>query len=273
MDPGPGTDTAPLTGLAWSSASAPPPRGFSAISCTVEGAPANFGKSFAQKSGYFLCLSSLGSLENPQENVVADIQVLVDKSPLPPGFSPVCDPLDSKASVSKKKRMCVKLMPLGAADTAVFDVRLSGKTKTVPGYLRVGDMGGFAIWCKKAKAPRPVPKPRALSQDMRGLSLDPHAQPSKGGFPERTLSRLGSRASTLRRSDSIYEASNLYGISAMDGVPFTLHPRFEGKSCGPLAFSAFADLTIKSLADIEEEYNYGFVVEKTAAARLPPSVS
>nr|XP_035974742.1 multivesicular body subunit 12A isoform X4 [Halichoerus grypus] len=159
-----------------------------------------------------------------------------------------------EASVSKKKRMCVKLMPLGAADTAVFDVRLSGKTKTVPGYLRVGDMGGFAIWCKKAKAPRPVPKPRALSQDMRGLSLDPHAQPSKGGFPERTLSRLGSRASTLRRSDSIYEASNLYGISAMDGVPFTLHPRFEGKSCGPL-------------------YNYGFVVEKTAAARLPPSVS
>nr|XP_031545628.1 multivesicular body subunit 12A [Vicugna pacos] len=181
--------------------------------------------------------------------------------------------IQCEASVSKKKRMCVKLVPLGVADTAVFDVRLSGKTKTVPGYLRVGDMGGFAIWCKKAKAPRPVPKPRALSRDMRDLSLDPPGQPSKGGFPERTLSRLGSRASTLRRSDSIYEASNLYGMSAMDGVPFTLHPRFEGKSCGPLAFSAFADLTIKSLADIEEEYNYGFVVEKTAAARLPPSVS
>lgn len=40
--------------------------------------------------------------------------------------------------MSKKKRMCVKLVPLGAADMAVFDVRLSGKTKTVPGYLRVG---------------------------------------------------------------------------------------------------------------------------------------
>lgn len=62
-------------------------------------------------------------------------------------------------------------------------------------------------------------------------------------------------------------------IAAMDGVPFTLHPRFEGKSCGPLNLSAFGDLTIKSLADIEKEYNYGFVVEKTAAARLPPSVS
>uniref|UniRef100_A0A8C9B4J5 Multivesicular body subunit 12A n=1 Tax=Prolemur simus TaxID=1328070 RepID=A0A8C9B4J5_PROSS len=234
MEPGPGPDAAPLAGLVWSSASASPPRGFRAISCTVEGAPASFGKSFAQKSGYFLCLSPLGSLENPQENVVADIQIVMDKSPLPLGFSPVCDPLDSKASVSKKKRMCVKLVPLGAADTAVFDIRLSGKTKTVPGYLRVGDMGGFAIWCKKAKAPRPVPKPRGLSQDMRGLSLDPPSQPSKGSFPERTLSRLGSRVSTLRRNDSIYEASSLYGISAMDGVPFTLHPRFEGKSCGPL---------------------------------------
>lgn len=40
--------------------------------------------------------------------------------------------------MSKKKRMCVKLVPLGSADTAVFDIRLSGKTKTVPGYLRVG---------------------------------------------------------------------------------------------------------------------------------------
>ncbi|XP_028640622.1 multivesicular body subunit 12A isoform X3 [Grammomys surdaster] len=251
------------------------------ITCTVEGATASFGRGFAQKAGYFLCLSTLGSPENPQDNVVVDMQIVMDKGPLPSGFSTVNDPQDTKASVSKKKRMCVKLMPLGTADMVVSDVKLSGKTKTVPGYLRVGDIGGFAIWCKKSKAPRPVPKPRTLSQDIRGLSLDPPKEPSKGCHPERTLSRLGSRASTLRRNDSIYEASSLYGISAflgsfvaaMDGVPFTLHPRFEGKSGGPLNLSAFGDLTIKSLADIEKEYNYGFVVEKTAAARLPPSVS
>lgn len=41
------------------------------------------------------CVLPLPPPQNPQENVVADIQVLVDKSPLPPGFSPVCDPLDS----------------------------------------------------------------------------------------------------------------------------------------------------------------------------------
>eukprot|EP00072_Mus_musculus_P060348 XP_011240632.1 PREDICTED: multivesicular body subunit 12A isoform X2 [Mus musculus] len=58
MDPG--TDSAPLAGLVWSSASAPPPPGFSAITCTVEGGTASFGRGFAQKAGYFLCLSTLG---------------------------------------------------------------------------------------------------------------------------------------------------------------------------------------------------------------------
>lgn len=83
MDPG--TDSTPLARLVWSSASAPPPPGFSAVSrgvqglrgrarkgtkpadlcdpqitCTVEGATASFGRGFAQKAGYFLCLSTLG---------------------------------------------------------------------------------------------------------------------------------------------------------------------------------------------------------------------
>ncbi|XP_027713415.1 multivesicular body subunit 12A isoform X2 [Vombatus ursinus] len=273
MDPGPAPDGAPIVGLAWVLASAVPPRGYSAITSTVEGTPANFGKGFAQKSGYFLCLSpgetgpgSADSSETPQENVVTDIQILNEKTPLPMGFTYISEFLDTKASVSKKKRVCMKLVPLGVADTAVFDVRLSGKSKVVPGYMRVGEIGGFAVWCKKGKVskPKPLPKPRNISLGMSGLSLDK--------FSSEKPSTLSSRQGTIRRSDSIYEASSLYGISAMDGVPFILHPKFEGKDNGPTGFSTFADLTIKSLADIEEEYNYGFVVERTAAARLPPSV-
>uniref|UniRef100_A0A7N4PTL1 Multivesicular body subunit 12A n=1 Tax=Sarcophilus harrisii TaxID=9305 RepID=A0A7N4PTL1_SARHA len=262
MDLGPAPDGAPIAGLGWALASAVPPRGYSAITSTVEGTPANFGKGFAQKSGYFLCLSP-----TLQENVVTDIQILNEKTPLPMGFTYISEFLDAKASVSKKKRVCMKLVPLGVADTAVFDVRLSGKSKVVPGYIRVGEIGGFAVWCKKGKVskPKPLPKPRSISLEMRGLSLDKSSD-SQGS------STLSSRQGTIRRSDSIYEASSLYGISAMDGVPFTLHPKFEGRDNGPTGFSSFADLTIKSLADIEEEYNYGFVVERTAAARLPPSV-
>ncbi|XP_052608500.1 multivesicular body subunit 12A isoform X1 [Peromyscus californicus insignis] len=275
-----GADAEPLAGLVWSSVLAPPPPGFSAITCTVEGATASFGRSFAQKAGYFLCLSPLGSLRSAQDNVVVDMQIVMDKGPLPSGFSAVNDPLDTSSCTAGTPGTG---FPCSLHSSAPLPHPCRTQLPTSPWCLvlkvslvapqRVRDMGGFAIWCKKSKAPRPVPKPRTVSQDMQGLSLDPPRQPSKGSHPERTLSRLGSRASTLRRNDSIYEASSLYGISAMDGVPFTLHPRFEGKSCGPLNFSAFGDLTIKSLADIEKEYNYGFVVEKTAAARLPPSVS
>ncbi|XP_020851017.1 multivesicular body subunit 12A isoform X1 [Phascolarctos cinereus] len=275
MDPGPAPDGVPIVGLAWALASAVPPRGYSAITSTVEGTPANFGKGFAQKSGYFLCLSpretgpgSGDSGETLQENVVTDIQILNEKTPLPMGFTYISEFLDTKASVSKKKRVCMKLVPLGVADTAVFDVRLSGKSRVVPGYMRVGEIGGFAVWCKKGKVskPKPLPKPRNISLGISGLSLDKSSDSSE------KPSTLSSRQGTIRRSDSIYEASSLYGISAMDGVPFILHPKFEGKDNGPMGFSTFADLTIKSLADIEEEYSYGFVVERTAAARLPPSV-
>lgn len=180
MDPG--TDSPPLAGLVWSSASVPPPPGFSAVSgvgeaqglrertregtkpadlcdpqitCTVEGATASFGRGFAQKAGYFLCLSTLGTPEvstsglslslplpcpspcpspclptsstllqlsptltaltvdlfpspltapfhlppfvpqNPQDNVVVDLQIVMDKGPLPSGFSTVNDPQDT----------------------------------------------------------------------------------------------------------------------------------------------------------------------------------
>ncbi|KAB0406672.1 hypothetical protein E2I00_018679, partial [Balaenoptera physalus] len=146
-------------------------------------------QSFGQPRGFNHCPSAIqmAALNSTLASIL--LEPSLDPFPASPLFSFPCPSLP-EASVSKKKRM---------------------------------DMGGFAIWCKKAKAPRPA------------SDLGHPASTSKGGFPERTLSRLGSRASTLRRNDSIYEASNLYGISAMDGVPFTLHPRFEGKSCGPLA--------------------------------------
>lgn len=39
---------------------------------------------------------------------MVDIQILVDKSPLPPGFSPVCDPLDSSESHFEGRGGCVE---------------------------------------------------------------------------------------------------------------------------------------------------------------------
>lgn len=269
-------DSRPLTGVAWTSNSTTCAKEYKVISNTVEGTSANFGKGFGQKSGYFLSMSSalIG------ENVVTDIQILSERSPLPAGYTYIGESLEPKTSVSKKKRICVKLLPQGASDMAVFDIKLtSSKTKqAVPQFMRVGDINGFVIWCKKDKvaAPKPLPKPRSFSLDVRGLSLE--ISDSAETQPRRSSSSVPGRPNVkpapLERSNSIYDANNIYSITAMDGVPFALHPKFENKNISSNVWSsAFIDLQIKTLSDIENEYNYGFLVERTAAARLPPNVS
>lgn len=35
----------------------------------------------------------------------------------------------SEATVSKKKRVCVRLLPVGSVDTAVLDIKLTAKSK------------------------------------------------------------------------------------------------------------------------------------------------
>uniref|UniRef100_A0A8C6IL50 Multivesicular body subunit 12A n=1 Tax=Melopsittacus undulatus TaxID=13146 RepID=A0A8C6IL50_MELUD len=241
-------DEAPLTGVAWAAAPDAAPAGWTVIGVTVEGTAANLGKGFGLKSGGYLCA--------PPGPVVTDVLVLSDRSPQPAGYTRAPEFPEPRPGGSRKKRLYVKLQPVSAADTAVVDIKLSSKSKTLPYYTRAGEMGNFAIWCKKGPVLKPVPKPRSISTGLKQLSLQ---------SPDYGIKRAASQ------HEALYDTSNIYGLSAMDGVPFTLHPKFDTRfSSGSNAL--LTDLNVKSLAEIEAEYNYAFVVEKTAAARLPPSV-
>ncbi|XP_074836441.1 multivesicular body subunit 12A isoform X2 [Carettochelys insculpta] len=267
----------PLTGVAWAASTGAAPAGWTTITTTLEGTTASFGKGFGQKSGYVLCITSAVTSEPSLGTVVADVQILSEKTPLPPGYVYIREFLEPRMTVSKKKRVCMKLVPLDSAELVVFDIMLSGKSKVVPCYMKIGEISSFAVWCKKGQLvkPKPLPKPRGISLEMKGLSLETTDLDRKNSeLPsEKSLTRPGSKHASIKREDCIYDTSNLYGISAMDGVPFTLHPKFESSiTTGTNAFSIFMDLNIKSLADIEKEYDYAFVVERTAAARLPPSI-
>ncbi|KAK9392334.1 multivesicular body subunit 12B [Crotalus adamanteus] len=72
------------------------------------------------------------------------------------------------------------------------------------------------------------------------------------------------------RPDFEYQHSNLYAISAMEGVPFMISEKFACASEGMQPVDLLG-ITIKSLAEIEKEYDYSFRTEQSAAARLPPS--
>ncbi|KAM6111673.1 multivesicular body subunit 12A [Phoenicopterus ruber ruber] len=256
----------PLTGVAWAAAPEAAPAGWTVITVTAEGAAANLGKGFGYKSGGYLCVST-GGAEAAPGPVVTDVQVLSDRSPQPAGYTRAPEFPEPRTGLARKKRVYVKLLPLDAAETAVFDIKLSAKSKALPHYMKIGEMGHFAVWCKKGpvlkSSPQPVPKPRTIGAGLKQLSLQPPAP-----APTSPVARCSIKRAS--QHEALYD-SNIYGLSAMDGVPFTLHPRFESR-LGPGSNAILADLNVKSLADIEREYNYAFVIERTAAARLPPSV-
>lgn len=108
--------------------------------------------------------------------VVTDLQVLSDRSPQPPGYTRIPEfpearkypllaggglggsgtagagprfppsracrllsfPFSTGTGFSRKKRVYMKLLPLDTAETAVFDLKLSSKSKALPHYMKIG---------------------------------------------------------------------------------------------------------------------------------------
>ncbi|XP_013856741.1 multivesicular body subunit 12A [Austrofundulus limnaeus] len=151
-------------------------------------------------------------------------------------------------------------------------------------YTYVGDINGYVLWCRKGhfSSPVPQPKPRKFSLDIRSLSLEQQTPPSlplKPSNPPPTLpaGRLSHRRHTLNVKDNVDKSadSSVHGITALDGVPFSLHPDydFQANEMSLQLNSQLNNIRIKSFKDIENEYNYAFTVEESAAKRTRPSVS
>lgn len=268
----------PITAVAWTSNSSTCPRDFSLISITEDGAAANFTRSFAMKAGYYLCYSK----ESAGGMVVSDIQLITDKESIPHGCCYIAEHLEPRANVSKKKRVCVRLVPVGSVDSAVLDIKLTAKSKMMlQHYTYVGDINGYVLWCRKGYFTSAVPqvKPRSMTLDLRGLSLDqPSAlQPLRPSNPPPRQAphsnKLSQRRHSLHKDDLDKPADcSIQGITALDGVPFSLHPKFDVEPNSTNLNSQINHIRIKSVKDIENEYNYTFAVEESAAKRIRPSL-
>ncbi|XP_029949096.1 multivesicular body subunit 12A-like isoform X1 [Salarias fasciatus] len=270
----------PITGVAWTSNTGTCPKDFSLISITEEGAAANFTRSFGMKSGYYLCYSKdlTGGM------VVSDIQIISEKDSIPHGYCYIAEHLEPKATVSKKKRLCVRIVPVGSVDTALLDIKLTAKSKMMLQYYTyVGDIHGYMLWCRKGlfTSPPPQAKPRRVSLDLRTLSLEQPSAPlalrPSNPPPPLPHARLTQRRGNLPSTDNLDKPadSSLQGITALDGVPFSLHPKYDiqANGTGPQFSSQINNIRIKSLQDVENEYKYTFAVEEFAAKRTRPSVT
>lgn len=267
----------PITALAWASNSSTCPSHFSLINQTEEGGSANFSRGFGLKSGYYLCYSR----DLSGGMVVTDVQVISDKETIPHGYCYIPEYLEHKASVGKKKRICVRIVPVGSVTTAVLELRLTIKNRTMlQQYTCLGDMNGFVVWCLKGPISPPAPqaKPRRVSLEMHNLSIDGTGPPQPlkpSNFPAgpSKVSRRRTNLDSNKSMDGVCDSgnhSNIYGITAMDGVPFSLHPKFESQSNTQVSVSTLGDVRIKSVQDIENEYNYTFTVEEQAAKIIRP---
>ncbi|XP_030287381.1 multivesicular body subunit 12A [Sparus aurata] len=269
----------PITAVAWTSNTGTCPKDFNLISITEDGAAANFTRSFGMKSGYYLCYSKdlAGGM------VVTDIQLISDKESIPHGYCYITEHLEPRATVSKKKRVCVRVAPVGSVDTAVLDVKLTAKSKMMlQHHTYVGDIHGYVLWCRKGYFTNPMPqaKPRSVSLDFRGLSLEQPSAPlplrPSNPPPRLPTNKLSQRRCSLSSKDTSDKPadSSFQGITALDGVPFSLHPKFDiqANSTTLQLNSQLNNIRIKSLQDIENEYNYTFAVEESASKRTRPSV-
>ncbi|XP_034544823.1 multivesicular body subunit 12A isoform X2 [Notolabrus celidotus] len=249
----------PITAVAWTSNTSTCPKDFTLISITEDGAAANFTRSFGMRSGYYLCYCK----DLSGGMVLSDIQLITERDSIPHGYCYIAEYLEPKASVSKKKRVCVRVVPVGSVDTAVLDIKLTAKSKMMlQHYTYVGDVHGYVLWCRKGyfAGPMPQAKPRSVSLDIRKLVLDQPSAPlplrPSNPPPPLPHGKLSQRRSTLSKENQDKPAdSSIQGITALDGVPFSLHPKFDMQANNKALQlnSQLNNICIKSLQDIENE--------------------
>ncbi|XP_048875906.1 multivesicular body subunit 12Ba isoform X1 [Brienomyrus brachyistius] len=267
----------PITGVGVVASRNKAPSGYDVISQTTDGFDADLWKDglFKSKVTRYLCFTRVFSKENSHlGNVLVDMKLIDMKDTLPVGFIPIQETVDTQEQAFRKRRLCIKFIPRDSTEAAICDIRILGRSKQAPPqYTFIGELNSMGIWYRMGKVPRAEEPTQNQSPTTQPVTSASTPSPAPAPIPIRhismTLPANFSRKSTTR-PDYEHQNSNLYAISAMDGVPFMISEKFAYVSSDLQQVDLMA-ITIKSLAEIEKEYEYSFRTEHSAAARLPPS--
>ncbi|EHH24246.1 ESCRT-I complex subunit MVB12B, partial [Macaca mulatta] len=268
----PETSMDPITGVGVVASRNRAPTGYDVVSqdTSLVWRASWFGNLFlASPLSYcWLTSSCLPQKSSHLGNVLVDMKLIDIKDTLPVGFIPIQETVDTQEVAFRKKRLCIKFIPRDSTEAAICDIRIMGRTKQAPPqYTFIGELNSMGIWYRMGRVPRnhDSSQPTTPSQSSAASTPAPN-------LPRHISLTLPAtfRGRNSTRTDYEYQHSNLYAISAMDGVPFMISEKF---SCVPESMQPFdlLGITIKSLAEIEKEYEYSFRTEQSAAARLPPS--
>ncbi|XP_038558792.1 multivesicular body subunit 12Bb isoform X3 [Micropterus salmoides] len=220
------------------------PDGYCVVAQTTDGSDADLWKDglFKSKVTRYLCFT-----RKTGPDVVADMKVIDIKDALPEGFTPVEETVDTKETAMRKRRLCVKMSPRAAAVTAVYDIQIIAKSKYhLVNYTCVGEINNMGIWYRKGDVSQ-----HQSSQEMSSTACS--------DAPPNTASRK-----TTSRPDYEHQSSGNYTMTALDDVPFVISEKFF-ENPKEMQQVNLMGITIKSLAEIEEEFYYNFSTERSIA--------
>ncbi|KAI1882350.1 hypothetical protein AGOR_G00249780 [Albula goreensis] len=269
----------PITGVGVVASRNRAPTGYDVVAQTTDGLDADLWKDglFKSKVTRYLCFTRVFSKENSHlGNVLVDMKLIDMKDTLPVGFIPIQETVDTQEAAFRKRRLCIKFIPRDSTEAAICDIRILGRAKQAPPqYTFIGELNNMGIWYRMGKVPR-TQEPNQ-NQNQNQNHTPPIQTVTSTATPAPSMTRHISmtlpasfRGKNTTRPDYEHQNSNLYAISAMDGVPFMISDKFACAS-GDFQQADLMGITIKTLAEIEKEYEYSFRTEYSAAARLPPS--
>uniref|UniRef100_A0A8C3LLA9 Multivesicular body subunit 12B n=1 Tax=Chrysolophus pictus TaxID=9089 RepID=A0A8C3LLA9_CHRPC len=243
----------PITGVGVVASRSRAPTGYDVVAQTADGLDADLWKDglFKSKVTRYLCFTRSFSKENSHlGNVLVDMKLIDIKDTLPVGFIPIQETVDTQEIAFRKKRLCIKFIPRDSTEAAICDIRILGRSKQAPPqYTFIGELNNMGIWYRMGRVPRnhESSQPAAPSQ-----APSPTPAPNLPRHISLTLPASFRGKSHSSRLDLEHQHSNLYAISAMDGVPFMISEKF---ACAPEGMQPvdLLGITIKTLAEIEKE--------------------
>ncbi|TNN46844.1 Multivesicular body subunit 12B [Liparis tanakae] len=249
----------PITGVGVVASRNRAPTGYDVVSTTTDGLDADLWKDglFKSKVTRYLCFTRAFSKENSHlGNVLVDMKLIDIKDTLPVGFIPIQETVDTQEQAFRKRRLCIKFIPRDSTEAAICDIRILGRSRQAPPqYTFIGELNNMGIWYRMGNVHRAQDSTHTptSTNNLHNLSSPCSSAPGPAApMPKHISMTLPAsfRGKTTTRPDYEHQNSNLYAISAMDGVPFTISEKFACAS---------------------SDYDYSFRTEHSAAARLPPS--
>ncbi|XP_041855828.1 multivesicular body subunit 12Bb isoform X2 [Melanotaenia boesemani] len=218
------------------------PHGYYVVAQTTDGSDADLWKDglFKSKVTRYLCFSRKTGPE-----VVVDMKLIDTKDALPEFFTPVQETMDTKETAMRKRRLCVKMSPREAAKAAVCDIQITVKSKFhLINYTCIGEINNMGIWYRMEDIPR------------QQMSLE------KSSGLQTSDSLFSTTRTTSRPQYEQHNSGSYYTLTALDDVPFVISEKFY-ENPQKMQQVNLMGITIKSLAEIEEEFHYNFGTERS----------